>query len=49
MPLELLNTRRSGRLIEVMVKVVEGGEEGTLVDICLLEVLFLSASFSNLP
>jgi hypothetical protein len=32
-----------------MVKVVEGGKEGTLLDLGLVEVLLLERSLSNLP
>lgn len=40
-PLEILVARRRGRLIEVVIKVAQGGKEGALYDLCLLEVLLL--------
>jgi hypothetical protein len=38
-PLKLLAARRRGRLVGVVVEVAQGGEEGTLLVLCLLEVL----------
>jgi hypothetical protein len=38
-PLELLVARRRGRLVGVMIEVAQGGKEGVLLVLRLLEVL----------